>query len=389
MGGTERDVFISYGHADADWVRTLAENLYQSGLELFFDEWDIAPGDVLAHKLDAGILASRSGILVVSPTALTRPYVQAEYAALMGRAIERGQRLIPVLLKDAEMPPLLASRLWVDFRSVDGPDYLARVGEVVRTLKGERAGPLNRTGELSLPPDSGYKAVGTLSCRLSIDPRAHRALRPGDDVAGPPPHAAVDFDELEWKLRRARAHWGPLRDAGGAEAVRTSWRRMTQAGRQGGDALLPAEVVAAVAKVVAEAERLNGSLQLALDVADPFANLPWETLRLPQTGVLALHPRVELFRHIETGGAAPAISIPGPLRILVAFGSPEAQNAHGELLDMEAELQTILDATDKARRAGKAFVRILEQGSVPPFTQRSPNVAITSCTSPAMQRRAL
>ena len=48
----------------------------------------------------------------------------------------------------------------------------------------------------------------------------------------------------------------------------------------------------------------------------------------------------------------------------MAIGSPEAQNARGELLDMEAELQRILDATDAPRRAGKAFVHILEQGSV-------------------------
>jgi CHAT domain-containing protein len=52
------------------------------------------------------------------------------------------------------------------------------------------------------------------------------------------------------------------------------------------------------------------------------------------------------------------------LRILVAIGSPEAQNARGELLDTEAELQRILDATDAPRRAGKAFVHILEQGTV-------------------------
>src|SRR3954451_16298431 len=162
-----RDVFISYGHADTDWVRTLAGNLHQSGLEVFFDEWDIAPGDVLVHRIDAGLLASRNGILVVSPVSLTRPYVQAEYAALMARAIERGQRLIPVLLKDAEMPPLLASRIWIDFRTADGPDYLARVRELVRALKDERAGPPPRTGELSLPPGGGFTAAGPLSCRLS------------------------------------------------------------------------------------------------------------------------------------------------------------------------------------------------------------------------------
>ena len=54
-------------------------------------------------------------------------------------------------------------------------------------------------------------------------------------------------------------------------------------------------------------------------------------------------------------GCAPAVAIPGPLRIVVAIGSPEAQNARGELLDMEAELHRILDATDAPRRAAKTF----------------------------------
>ena len=78
----------------------------------------------------------------------------------------------------------------------------------------------------------------------------------------------------------------------------------------------------------------------------------------------ALHPRVDLYRLVRSGGAAPALNIPGPLRILVAIGSPEAQNARGELLDMEAELARILDATEDARRKGEAALRILETGSV-------------------------
>ena len=74
---TTYDLFLSYSHADADWVRTLAENLHNSGLEVFFDEWRIGPGDVLIHKLDEGILTSRSGVLVVSPESLSRPRVHA------------------------------------------------------------------------------------------------------------------------------------------------------------------------------------------------------------------------------------------------------------------------------------------------------------------------
>ena len=40
----QRDVFVSYAHENADWVRALAGNLHQLGLEVWFDEWDIVGG---------------------------------------------------------------------------------------------------------------------------------------------------------------------------------------------------------------------------------------------------------------------------------------------------------------------------------------------------------
>jgi hypothetical protein len=186
-----------------------------------------------------------------------------------------------------------------------------------------------------------------------------------DVASGPPPRPDLDVGDLAWRLNRARSHWGTPRDAGDGRAGYTGLESALQeTGTRLADAFFPSAVASALGEVVAEAERLNSTLQLALDIADPPADLPWEALRLPQTGPLSLHPRVELYRHIEIGGSAPALSIPGPLRVLVAIGSPEAQNARGELLDMEAELQRILDATDAPRRAAKAFVHILEQGSV-------------------------
>jgi hypothetical protein len=132
------DVFISYGHQDQAWVRTLAENLYRAGLEVFYDEWEISPGDVLVHRLDEGIRTSRSGILVVSPASLARPWVMEEYAAMLTRAVAGQQRLIPVLFGESELPPFLASRVWVDFRHADGPEYDRRVTQLVAALRGER-----------------------------------------------------------------------------------------------------------------------------------------------------------------------------------------------------------------------------------------------------------
>jgi len=56
------DVFLSYAHADSEWVRRLAENLRQSGLTVFFDEWEVGPQDVLARRLDADMASSYSQI---------------------------------------------------------------------------------------------------------------------------------------------------------------------------------------------------------------------------------------------------------------------------------------------------------------------------------------
>jgi|SRR5215218_4785723 len=132
------DVFISYSHQDAAWTHTLADDLHRAGLDVFLDKWEIAPGDVVVHQLEQGLLASQNGVLVVSPASVSRPWVQQEYAVMVERAVAGKQRLIPVLLGEVEVPPFAAIRLWVDFRGVDGLEYNRRVDQLVAALRGER-----------------------------------------------------------------------------------------------------------------------------------------------------------------------------------------------------------------------------------------------------------
>src|SRR5262249_39346273 len=101
-----------------------------------------------------------------------------------------------------------------------------------------------------------------------------------------------------------------------------------------GAAFLAGEAGRALSAEVAQAERLTRSLGVGLEIDEALTTLPWETLQLPASdGVpgapIALHPRVQLHRAITDLGTTPAVTIPGPLRVLVAIGSPEAQNARG------------------------------------------------------------
>ena len=138
MRGPGFDVFISYGHADAEWVGTLAAYLHRVGFNVFLDVWELAGGDSVTGRLEEGLKATTHGILVVSPFSLSRPWVREEYQVLLRQAVENpARRLIPVLYQDAELPPFLANRQWVDFRrATTGPPYDAAFDTLVRSLQG-------------------------------------------------------------------------------------------------------------------------------------------------------------------------------------------------------------------------------------------------------------
>ncbi len=171
MSGQHWDVFISYAHEDGEWVEALAENLRQLGLEVFKDDWKIDAGDGLVTEIQKAIDASKSGVLVVTPAALSRPWVLAEYDAMMTLAIEKGFRLIPVLLADADMPTLLAARVWIDFRDAYGPEYEKKVRDLAHLLKGEKRKRPPGTGGIVPPRGDGLRPEGPI----------HRTLRIGKE----------------------------------------------------------------------------------------------------------------------------------------------------------------------------------------------------------------
>jgi tetratricopeptide (TPR) repeat protein len=323
---------------------------------------------------------------------------------MVTRVVASQQRLIPVLLTDAEMPPLLASRVWVDFRQADGPAYEAKVRELVRALKGEKSGPPPRTGTLQPPPGSGFRPQGPLQRRLSIS-RIEVALL--EDGASPITHQPQGIDHVTeqrlWELNRARQRrlpeGSPLHRAGQSGSEGTVDSPLHHHSLEAGAALtrvfLTGEAGQQLRTVVEEATRQGSSLELGLEVSDEtLVHLPWETLRVPAADgapglPLALHPQIHFSRVVAGLGATPAVHIPGPLRILVVVGSPEKQNVRGELLDMERELARILDAVEPARKSGKAFVRVLETGSVKAMrealsTQRYHIVHISCHAAPGM-----
>lgn len=94
----EFDVFISHAGEDKDEVvRPLAHALRERGLEVWFDEFELRIGDGLRRKIDEGLVASRFGIVVLSPAFFAKGWPNYELDGLVTREVAgRDQLILPV-----------------------------------------------------------------------------------------------------------------------------------------------------------------------------------------------------------------------------------------------------------------------------------------------------
>jgi hypothetical protein len=50
-----RKVFISHTARDTEWARSFAKALKERGVSVWFDEFDVQPGESLREALEAGL----------------------------------------------------------------------------------------------------------------------------------------------------------------------------------------------------------------------------------------------------------------------------------------------------------------------------------------------
>ncbi len=110
------DVFLSHNHVDKPRVRQLAERLRGAGLRVWFDEWTIRAGDIIALKVDEGLEQSRVLVLCISPNALASGWVALERSTAVHRDPANAERrFVPLMLTSCELPDTLRRYKYVDF----------------------------------------------------------------------------------------------------------------------------------------------------------------------------------------------------------------------------------------------------------------------------------
>ncbi len=170
------DVFLCHTGANKDWVRDLAERLEDETVEdrplrVFFDEWDIAPGENILSRIEDGLGRARFVAVALSPALTDAEWPTLEWQSQVydDPTGKRG-RIIPLIVEKIdsvvqqplEIPLPLRLLRYIDFSNQD--HFERQFQLLLARIRGERTSR-GRTRTLSdrisvVNPAAGPEAPG-------------------------------------------------------------------------------------------------------------------------------------------------------------------------------------------------------------------------------------
>ncbi len=129
----QHDVFLSHSAKDKAVVREVAERLQRDGLKVWFDEWEIKPGESIPSKIEHGLEHSRVLVLCMSAHAFGSDWAQLEAGTFRFRdPLNKDRRFIPLRIDEARIKGSLAKFLYIDWLQEDHEQQYLRLLESCR-----------------------------------------------------------------------------------------------------------------------------------------------------------------------------------------------------------------------------------------------------------------
>ena len=104
----EKTFFLSHASEDKDLVRSVYNKLGAWGIEAWFDEAEILPGDNLVRKVFNGFSNSKYVVIFISKSFLSKPWPIAELETAVSKQIRIDSKLIIPFLLDVTFDELVA-----------------------------------------------------------------------------------------------------------------------------------------------------------------------------------------------------------------------------------------------------------------------------------------
>lgn len=114
-------VFVCHASEDKErFVLLFATKLRGKGIDAWLDKWEMNLGSSLVDKIfEEGIGHTQAFIIVLSKFSVNKPWVREELNAAVVKRIEKGTKIIPVVIDDCDIPEALKSTLWVRIKDLN------------------------------------------------------------------------------------------------------------------------------------------------------------------------------------------------------------------------------------------------------------------------------
>ncbi len=107
-------IFICYSRQDTEFAEKLVGDLRSRGVDLFFDQQDIMPGDEWDTTVEHALDNTPWLLVILSPDSVASQNVMDE----VGQALSSKKKVIPILYRPCKVPYRIARLQRVDFTGI-------------------------------------------------------------------------------------------------------------------------------------------------------------------------------------------------------------------------------------------------------------------------------
>jgi len=130
MADSRPSVFLSYTRDEVPFVRAVANELQQRGVDVSFDETRLEPGGSWRDTIDDALQSAKVVIVFVTSKTLASSFVNFEIGAAFGRE----KRIVPVFLTEGgrrDAPRLLSTVGGIDAYDLKPEEVAEQIAEAV------------------------------------------------------------------------------------------------------------------------------------------------------------------------------------------------------------------------------------------------------------------
>lgn len=187
-----KDFFLSYTSHDRRWAEWIAWTLEEVGYTVVIQAWDFKAGEDFIRSMNKALTETRKVIAVLSQEYFDATYTNAEWGAAFAKDPTGSERfLLPIRIRNCQLPPLLMARIYIDLVGLTEKD--ARIA-VVNAAYDRSERPASRPGF----PGHGVGRSPDVLCDESVPkPYPGETGTPITPHLGPIVAKSCDRDEQE------------------------------------------------------------------------------------------------------------------------------------------------------------------------------------------------